>query len=80
MDIQDAQREMRFVYISGFWGQLVSSVIWLGVRSAGHLGHSESVCPGRHHRRILHFPAYSNGAGYVGSHFATALSRTDFLA
>lgn len=29
MEIQDAQREMRFVYIGGFWGQLVSSVIWL---------------------------------------------------
>jgi hypothetical protein len=29
MDVQDAQREMRFVYIGGFWGQLVSSVIWL---------------------------------------------------
>ena len=29
MDIQDAQREVRSVYIGGFWGQLVSSVIWL---------------------------------------------------
>ena len=29
MYVQDAQREMRFVYIGGFWGQLVSSVIWL---------------------------------------------------
>src|ERR1700730_9554590 len=29
MDIQDAQREVRFVYIGGFWGQFVSSVIWL---------------------------------------------------
>lgn len=29
MEVQDAQREMRFVYIGGFWGQLVSSVIWL---------------------------------------------------
>ena len=29
MDIQDAQRESRSVYIGGFWGQLVSSVIWL---------------------------------------------------
>jgi hypothetical protein len=29
MDIQDAQRESRYVYIGGFWGQLVSSVIWL---------------------------------------------------
>src|SRR5215469_14871175 len=29
MDIQDAQREVRAVYIGGFWGQLVSSVIWL---------------------------------------------------
>jgi hypothetical protein len=29
MDIRDAQRESRFVYIGGFWGQLVSSLIWL---------------------------------------------------
>lgn len=29
MDIQDAQREMRSVYVGGFWGQLVSSAIWL---------------------------------------------------
>lgn len=29
MDIQDAQHEVRFVYIGGFRGQLVSSVIWL---------------------------------------------------
>ena len=29
MDVQDAQREVRSVYIGGFWGQLVSSVIWL---------------------------------------------------
>jgi hypothetical protein len=29
MDILDAQRESRSVYVGGFWGQLVSSVIWL---------------------------------------------------
>ena len=29
MDVQDAQREVRSVYIGGFWGQLVASVIWL---------------------------------------------------
>jgi len=29
MDIQDAQREVRSVYVGGFYGQLVSSVIWL---------------------------------------------------
>jgi len=29
MDIQDAQRESRSVFIGGFWGQLVSSTIWL---------------------------------------------------
>src|SRR5213080_5584368 len=35
MDIQDAQREMRSVYIGGFWGQLVSSVIWLASAAVG---------------------------------------------
>jgi hypothetical protein len=35
MDIQDAQREMRSVYIGGFWGQLVSSVIWLVAAALG---------------------------------------------
>jgi|SRR6202167_2081303 hypothetical protein len=29
MDIHDAQREVRSVYVGGFGGQLVSSVIWL---------------------------------------------------
>lgn len=29
MDILDAQRESRSVFLGGFWGQLVSSVIWL---------------------------------------------------
>ena len=29
MDIEDAQREVRSVYVGGFWGQLVSSVVWL---------------------------------------------------
>ena len=29
MDIRDAQREVRSVYIGGFWGQIVSSIIWL---------------------------------------------------
>jgi len=29
MDIHDAQREVRSVYVGGFWGQLVTSVIWL---------------------------------------------------
>jgi len=35
MDIQDAQREVRFVYVGGFWGQLVSSVIWLASAAVG---------------------------------------------
>lgn len=35
MDIQDAQREVRSVYIGGFWGQLVSSVIWLASAALG---------------------------------------------
>ncbi len=29
MEIHDAQREVRSVYIGGFYGQLVTSVIWL---------------------------------------------------
>ena len=29
MEIEDAQREVRSVYIGGFGGQLVSAVIWL---------------------------------------------------
>jgi hypothetical protein len=29
MDVQDAQREVRTVFVGGFWGQLVSSAIWL---------------------------------------------------
>jgi hypothetical protein len=29
MDVEDAQGEVRSVYIGGFWGQLVSSAVWL---------------------------------------------------
>ena len=29
MLVKDAQREVRTVYVGGFWGQLVSSAIWL---------------------------------------------------
>jgi hypothetical protein len=35
MDIQDAQREVRCVYVGGFWGQLVSSVVWLASAALG---------------------------------------------
>ncbi len=35
MDVQDAQREMRLAYVGGFWGQLVSSVIWLASAALG---------------------------------------------
>ena len=35
MDIQDAQREVRSVYVGGFWGQLVSSIIWLAAAAVG---------------------------------------------
>jgi hypothetical protein len=35
MDIADAQRESRSVYIGGFWGQLVSAVIWLAAAAVG---------------------------------------------
>lgn len=29
MDVRDAQREMRSVYVGGFWGQLLFSILWL---------------------------------------------------
>jgi hypothetical protein len=35
MDVGNAQREVRFVYLGGFWGQLVSSVIWLASAAFG---------------------------------------------
>lgn len=35
MDVQDAQQEMRSVYVGGFWGQLVSSAVWLVSASLG---------------------------------------------
>jgi hypothetical protein len=38
MDIQDAQRESRSVFVGGFWGQLVSSVIWLAAAAVGTWG------------------------------------------
>lgn len=38
MEIQVAQKEVRSVYIGGFWGQLVSSVIWLASAAIGTWG------------------------------------------
>ena len=35
MQVQDAQREVRTVFIGGFWGQLVSSAIWLTSAALG---------------------------------------------
>jgi hypothetical protein len=35
MLVQDAQREMRTVFIGSFWGQLVSSAIWLASAALG---------------------------------------------
>ena len=35
MEIQDAQREVRSVYVGGFWGQLISSIIWLVTAALG---------------------------------------------
>jgi len=35
MDINDAQREVRFAYLGGFWGQLISSIIWLIAAALG---------------------------------------------
>lgn len=35
MLVQDAQREVRTVFIGGFWGQLVSSAIWLVSAAVG---------------------------------------------
>lgn len=35
MLVQNAQREVRAVFIGGFWGQLVSSAIWLASAALG---------------------------------------------
>ena len=35
MLVEDAQREVRTVFVGGFWGQLVSSVIWLASATLG---------------------------------------------
>jgi hypothetical protein len=35
MLVQDAQREVRTVFVGGFWGQLVSSAIWLASAALG---------------------------------------------
>ena len=36
MLVQDAQREVRTVFVGGFWGQLVSSAIWLSSAALGY--------------------------------------------
>ena len=35
MLVQDAQREVRTVFVGGFWGQLVSSAVWLASAALG---------------------------------------------
>lgn len=35
MLVQDAQREVRIVFVGGFWGQLVSSAIWMASAALG---------------------------------------------
>lgn len=35
MLVQDAQREVRTVFVGGFWGQLVSSTMWLASAALG---------------------------------------------
>jgi len=35
MLVEDAQREVRTIYVGGFWGQLVSSVVWLTSAAVG---------------------------------------------
>ncbi|MHB8527151.1 MAG: DUF7010 family protein [Candidatus Acidiferrales bacterium] len=35
MLVQEAQREVRTIFIGGFWGQLVSSAIWLASAALG---------------------------------------------
>jgi hypothetical protein len=35
MQVQDAQREVRTIFVGGFWGQLVSSVLWLTSAALG---------------------------------------------
>jgi hypothetical protein len=35
MLVQDAQREVRTVFVGGFWGQLVCSVMWLASAALG---------------------------------------------
>jgi len=36
MQVQDAQRSVRTVFVGGFWGQLVSSVLWLLSAALGY--------------------------------------------
>jgi hypothetical protein len=36
MLVQDAQRNVRTVFVGGFWGQLVSSVIWMVSAALGY--------------------------------------------
>ena len=38
MDLQDGQREVRSVYVGGFWGQLVLRNL-ASIRGARHVGH-----------------------------------------
>ena len=55
MDVQEAQREVRSVYVGGFWGQLVSSVIWLVSAALGTWVTPKGVYSDRCHRDFSSF-------------------------
>jgi len=66
MDIQDAQREVRSVYIGGFWGQLVSSVIWLVSATLGTWVTPRASILTVVIGGFFHLSAHANAAAFVG--------------
>jgi hypothetical protein len=43
MQVADAQREVRTVFVGGFWGQLFASAIWLASAALGTWGTPRSA-------------------------------------
>ena len=58
MDISDAQREMRIRFAGGFYGQLVSGMLWLVSANLATLSYAPSSYHDAGSGRIFHLPGH----------------------
>ena len=59
MTVQDAQRNVRTVFVGGFWGHMVSSVLWLVSAALGTWVSPRAAAGEIVFRQLFHFPTHS---------------------